>query len=176
MTALKDWESFYVIVGSSAGALIGIQFVVVTLIAGMPNVQRQTETSNAFVAPTIVHFVIALAISGLLSAPWPGLMPLALLLVGTGSAGLFYELIVVRRMSKQSDYRPQLEDWIFHALIPLLSYGALVVSACMISVHTPGSLFGVAGAVLGLLFAGIHNAWDTVCYLVFTKKETHHDA
>src|SRR5205807_4175372 len=32
MSALKEWESFYVIVGSSAGALIGLQFVVVTLI------------------------------------------------------------------------------------------------------------------------------------------------
>jgi uncharacterized membrane protein HdeD (DUF308 family) len=28
MTLLQGWESFYVIVGSSAGALIGLQFVV----------------------------------------------------------------------------------------------------------------------------------------------------
>ena len=33
MTALSAWENFYVIVGSSAGALIGLQFVVITLIA-----------------------------------------------------------------------------------------------------------------------------------------------
>jgi hypothetical protein len=33
MSALAGWENFYVIVGSSAGALIGLQFVVVTLIA-----------------------------------------------------------------------------------------------------------------------------------------------
>jgi len=33
MTALDGWENFYVIVGSSAGALIGLQFVVITLIA-----------------------------------------------------------------------------------------------------------------------------------------------
>ena len=36
MTALSGWENFYVIVGSSAGALIGLQFVVITLIADMP--------------------------------------------------------------------------------------------------------------------------------------------
>ena len=36
MTALSGWENFYVIVGSSAGALIGLQFVVMTLIADMP--------------------------------------------------------------------------------------------------------------------------------------------
>ena len=34
MTALDGWENFYVIVGSSAGALIGLQFVVLALIPG----------------------------------------------------------------------------------------------------------------------------------------------
>ena len=36
MTALAEWGNFYVIVGSSAGALIGLQFVVIMLIADMP--------------------------------------------------------------------------------------------------------------------------------------------
>ena len=40
MTALDGWENFYVIVGSSAGALIGLQFVVLTLIAGRPSCGR----------------------------------------------------------------------------------------------------------------------------------------
>jgi hypothetical protein len=31
MSELAAWDSFYVIVGSAAGALIGLQFVVVTL-------------------------------------------------------------------------------------------------------------------------------------------------
>jgi len=41
MTALSGWENFYVIVGSSAGALIGLQFVVITLI----NVHRSWVSS-----------------------------------------------------------------------------------------------------------------------------------
>jgi hypothetical protein len=36
MIALAGWENFYVIVGSSAGALIGLQFVAIALIADMP--------------------------------------------------------------------------------------------------------------------------------------------
>ena len=36
MTVLNGWENFYVIVGSSAGALIGLQFVVIMLIAAKP--------------------------------------------------------------------------------------------------------------------------------------------
>jgi len=40
MTELAGWENFYVIVGSSAGALIGLQFVVITLIAAKPTIIR----------------------------------------------------------------------------------------------------------------------------------------
>lgn len=36
MSELARWGSFYVIVGSAAGALIGLQFVVLTLIAERP--------------------------------------------------------------------------------------------------------------------------------------------
>ena len=46
MTALDGWENFYVIVGSSAGALIGLQFVVIALIAETPNA-RIGRTSRA---------------------------------------------------------------------------------------------------------------------------------
>ncbi len=61
-TVLKAWESFYVIVGSSAGALIGLQFVVITLIAE----SRMRSTGHelaAFGTPTVLHFVAVLLIA-----------------------------------------------------------------------------------------------------------------
>ena len=42
VSALSRWENFYVIVGSSAGALTGLQFVVMALIAGSSNVIQPT--------------------------------------------------------------------------------------------------------------------------------------
>ena len=36
MPEFNEWESFYVLVGGAAGALIGLQFVVMTLIADRP--------------------------------------------------------------------------------------------------------------------------------------------
>ena len=42
LSALSRWENFYVIVGSSAGALTGLQFVVMALIAGSSNVIQPT--------------------------------------------------------------------------------------------------------------------------------------
>jgi hypothetical protein len=56
MSELAHWDSFYVIVGSAAGALIGLQFVVLTLIAERPAV-RAPEAGATFSTPTIVHSV-----------------------------------------------------------------------------------------------------------------------
>src|SRR5690348_7749139 len=58
MTPFAGWENFYVIVGSSAGALIGLQFVVITLLSGRPAGPGQQEAGAAFGTPTIVHFTM----------------------------------------------------------------------------------------------------------------------
>jgi hypothetical protein len=73
MTALAGWQNFYVIVGSSAGALIGLQFVVLSLITRTPTARGDAEIGGAFATPTIVHFGAVLGLSGILSAPWDGI-------------------------------------------------------------------------------------------------------
>ena len=54
MPALSHWESFYVIVGSSAAALTGLMFVVITLIADSKQ-PRTLKEINAFATPAVVH-------------------------------------------------------------------------------------------------------------------------
>ena len=69
MAELEHWDSFYVIVGAAAGALIGLQFVVMTLIAENPP-KRVAEANPVFATPTIVHFSLCLLVSALMSVPW----------------------------------------------------------------------------------------------------------
>ena len=69
MTALSGWTNFYVIVGSAAGALIGLQFVVMTLIANMPLTRVDAHAGNAFTTPTVVHFGVVLLLSAVACAP-----------------------------------------------------------------------------------------------------------
>ena len=63
MTPLSAWQNFYVIVGSSAGALIGLQFVVLTLIAAMPRRAGTAQAGAAFSTPNVVHFGSVLLLS-----------------------------------------------------------------------------------------------------------------
>jgi hypothetical protein len=62
-TALAGWENFYVIVGSSADALIGLQFVIITLIADMPIARADAQAGGAFTTPSVVHFGVVMLLS-----------------------------------------------------------------------------------------------------------------
>lgn len=171
MTALAEWENFYVIVGSSAGALIGLQFVVMALIADMPRGPGTAQAGQAFATPTIVHFGAVLLLAALLCAPWHGCGGPAILCGIFGAAGVMYAVRVTWRMRVQSVYRPELEDWLFHALLPLAAYATLAASACAAPFQARKALFSVAAAALLLLIVGIHNAWDAVMYHVFVQRQ-----
>jgi len=174
MTALSGWENFYVIVGSSAGALIGLQFVVITLIADAPIAPGMAQASRAFATPTIVHFVSVLLLAAILSAPWHEIGTAAVLWGFVGLGGVVYAVIVARRLRGQTAYQPDVEDWVFHVLLPFLAYAMLAALAYAARSDAREALFGVGAAVLLLLFIGIHNAWDAVTYHVFVTKRGHH--
>ena len=171
MSELAKWDSFYVIVGTAAGALIGLQFVVMTLIADRP---PTPAAGAAFATPTIVHFGTALLLSALLRAPWQTITIAASLWGFIGLGGIIYAVIVTRRMRVQTFYIPEFEDWLFYALLPLAAYAALVLSAVAAPFHTCEALFGVGAAALMLLFIAIRNAWDSVAYHVFVGKQDKH--
>jgi hypothetical protein len=168
--ALNGWENFYVIVGSSAGALIGLQFVVLTLIAEVPIVKDVERASSAFATPTIVHFGAVLLLSAVISVPWHGVAAAAILWGAMGLVGVIYVLVVARRMRIQAAYSPELEDRLFHILLPFVAYATLAGSAFAARSNVSGALFGVGAAALLLLFIGIHNAWDAVTYHIFLKQ------
>jgi hypothetical protein len=81
-----------------------------------------------------------------------------------------YAAIVARRLQRQTAYKPEFEDWLFHVLLPFVGYTTLSVCAFAARCHGVAALYGVAAAALLLLFIGIHNAWDAVTYHVFVKR------
>jgi len=167
MSALHAWETFYVIVGSSAGALTGLQFVVLTLITESGVIRGSSEALAAFGSPNVVHFCLALLVSAILSAPWHGLGTPGIAAALCGAGGLAYACTVLRRAVRQKDYKPVLEDWIWHTALPFIAYVVLTVAAVTLPRAATASLFAIAASELLLLFIGIHNAWDAIAYHVF---------
>jgi len=164
------WESFYVIVGSSAAALTGLQFVVIVLGAEV-NVGGSNAVTRAFGTPTIVHFCAVLLLAATLSAPWPGVASAGMALAVCGVLGLIYGLLVIRHALHQTDYQMVLEDWIWHCSLPIVGYAMLFGAAITLQWHPAVSLFVIAGTSLLLLFVGIHNAWDSVIYIAIERRQ-----
>ena len=170
MAQLSSWESFYVIIGSAAGALIGIQFVVITLIATL----RKHATAgaiSAFGTPTVFHLGGALLLSAVMSAPWPSLLSTSIAVVVCGLAGFGYGMMVIFRARHQTEYKPVWADWLWHTIFPCKAYAALALAALFLRTFTAPAMFVIAAVALGLLFIGIHNAWDTMTYMVTSGSD-----
>ena len=170
VSPFSAWESFYVIIGSSAAALTGLQFVVVVL--GSEARSMRGPTVGAFGTPTIVHFCAVLLISAILSVPWRAISGAGFALDAAGVAGIVYMVIVIRRARGQKDYLPVMEDWLWHFTFPFIAYVALLVAALNLARDPGHSLLVIGVTGLFLLFIGIHNAWDAVTYIA-TQQPQH---
>jgi hypothetical protein len=175
MPELAEWDSFYLIVGGAAGALIGLQFVVMTLLADRPQ-QSKADAGHAFATPTTMHFGAAFLLSAVIRVPWRSIEPMSFIWALMGTAGVLYSIVIVNRIRDQRSYRPVFEDWLFHAILPFVSYAMLVAAAFTASLYTREALFFAGGSALLLLIIGIHNAWDTTTYSVFVNDPNVDDA
>ena len=170
MTPFHDWETFYVIVGSSAAALTGLQFVVIALTADRHHVGGEQEV-NAFATPTVVHLCAVFAIAALIAIPGQSASSLAICLGLLGAAGLAYAITVVARARQQTGYRPVFSDWMWHGALPIVAYAVLLTAGIVAARHTEGALYVTAAAALALLFIAIHNAWDAAVYISTSKAD-----
>ncbi len=170
VSLLVTWQTFYVLIGTAAATLTGLMFVVVTLLTQV-RVRVPSPAFTTFNTPTVVHFCLALLVAALLSAPWQALWTVGLLLFLVGLGGVSYVLIVLRRLRRQRDYQPVLEDWLFYSILPLLCYSALLIAALLLLISPAPALFVIAAATLLLLFIGIHNAWDSVTFIAIELSQ-----
>jgi NADH:ubiquinone oxidoreductase subunit H len=169
-SAVTAWSNFYVIVGSSAAALTGLLFIVITLIAG--DRSRSTkEGIGTYTTPTIVHFAAALVIAATLCAPWRSLVGAAAAVALVGLFGVLYVLRNVIRQARQTRYTPDLDDWIWYGILPLIAYATVLVGALLVPAFPANTLFAVGGATMMLILIGIHNAWDVVTFIATGRLE-----
>jgi hypothetical protein len=165
---MEGWENFYVIVGSAAGGLTGLTFVVIALVRDARMVR--SSGVRAFVTPTILHFSAVLALSAFLTMPHQRLLSVSAGLTLAGAAGVIYGLLTAATMRRQGDYQPVREDWVWNVILPTLVYGCLFCLGLLIWHRPAETLFGVAALSLLLLFIGIHNAWDIAIFMTMQKK------
>jgi hypothetical protein len=162
---LHHWQSFYVLVGSAAATLTGLQFVVIALVPQL-RLPNSPAGIDAFSTPTTVYFSTVLLLAAILCAPWEGLAAVAVGIALCGVAGMLYTGLVTLRAMRQTAYRLVAEDWIWHITLPIAAQIMVLAAGGVLPRRPAWALFDLAGAVLILLFVGIHNSWDGVTYMV----------
>ena len=171
LSLLSQWGTFYTTTGTAAASLVGLVFVVITLVTSHERARRSREATAAYTTPTVVHFAAALFVSAVLSAPWHSLLFLRIVLCLACLWGVLYVLRTASRMKGLDAYTADAEDWTWHTILPLVAYGSIVAGALFLPIFTALALFVVAGAVVTLLFVGIHNAWDIVTYVAIDNPD-----
>jgi hypothetical protein len=160
---LADWDTFYVITGGAASGFAALMFAVVAF-----TTERQVASSpvtlSAFVTPSVVHFSVVLAVAAFARTPGQTASSLAICLGASAVFGLGYSIRVVARIRRQRDYPPVAADWVWYVVLPVLAYIGLFTSAVSLRRDALRSLQVTGAAVLLLLFAGIHNAWDSATW------------
>jgi hypothetical protein len=167
LTALRDWDNFYVILGSSAAGLTGLTFVVITL---APNTRGvQLAGLRAFLTPITMHFGSVLGLSALLCIPGQTRWSLCLCMIGAGGMLSVYGAMTGYRLYRMSgEYVPVAEDWIWNAILPTCCSLLLMVAGIRALTHPEGALYLIGAMTLALLFIGIHNVWDLAVF--FTTR------
>ena len=160
------WDNFFLTTGPSAGSLIGLLFVVITLTAGR---DRDKALRGAALLPH-AH--------GLSFRHGPdrqrggvgarGLTPtqtaLALGFPATYSVG--YTLVIgVRLWRADGNVKPHWSDVWMYGVTPPVVYLLLLGSTTLEFVAPKIAPYGVAVMLLALLFMGIRNAWDLVTWM-----------
>jgi hypothetical protein len=166
---VSAWQTFYEIIGSAGASLIGLQFVAIALVINIRK-NPSAETIGAFATPTVMHLGGALLVSAVMAAPWPSIFPASVVIAMCGAAGLAYGAIVLHRTRRQKGYQPVLEDWLWHVILPCGSYAVITLAGIFLQT-IPRALFAIGAGTLGLLLVGIHNAWDTVTYMIVNASQ-----
>ncbi len=161
----EGWDSYYLLLGGAAGALIGLLFVVVTLTAGIERSSALRGTS-VYMTPVLFHFAVVLAGSGVALAPRQlPLVQAALfgVLALCGFAHAVRVMILIPR--RPSGDEPHWSDFWCYGAAPALIYAGLAAAALKVFHRTAHAPDAVALALLLLLLMAIRNAWDLVTWL-----------
>ena len=161
----EGWENFYLIVGPSAGALIGLMFVVVTLTAGHGRDQLETG-KHLYTSPIVWHLGVVLLLSGAAVAPGMGRALFGCVSAGLSLLGMAMGVRSAVGIAKRQYTGPDsLFDMWWYGIIPGVVYVGLGAAAVAVLAGASWSADAVAAALMGLLLVSIHAEWDLVTFL-----------
>jgi hypothetical protein len=162
---LHAWHDFYLLAGTASATLVGLMFVAAS-IGAQVFTEENRAAMEAFISPTVVHFCTTLFVSIIATVPVHSGLPLAVLFILIGLAGLIFAARVWIQLLIRRRFQVDVIDRMFYALIPCVGHLLVVIAGVALVLDPALGLDCLAAAALILLFAGIRNAWDMTIWIV----------
>ena len=134
----EGWGEFFLLAGSAAAVLIGLIFVVVTLMQDRPRATILTG-SKLYMGPTVLKVTFVLVLS---------------------AAALVPEIT-----AREIAITPHWSDAWCYGVIPTIIFAVLAAVAAAFWYELDWAKYGLAGVITALLLIGIRNEWDLVTWL-----------
>ncbi len=169
--ALRDWQTFYFLIGGAAAGLVGLTFVAITV--GSGSITKQDISGlRTFVNPSLIHFIYVLVTAAVLVMPAVARMQLGILLVLAGLVSVGRALSTLPFMWQQyKRHVVDMHDWAWYLLAPVVSYFMYVGTGAGLLLGKIEALNVLAWASILLLVAGIRNTWDMVIWFMILKGD-----
>ena len=168
----EHWGEFYLLAGSAAAVLIGLIFVVVTLMQDKP---RSTMMAGArlYMGPVVLQVSFVLVLSAAALTPGIAARDYAIIAAIVALWGLYrgvQSIVGIRKLYWQEDPPHWTDQWFYGVFPTILSLGVAEV-AWAFWVGETWAVNGVAVAITAILLLAIRNEWDLVTWLAPMGKD-----
>jgi hypothetical protein len=166
----EGWDSFYLLVGSAAGALVGLLFVVASLTVGIEE-NRAERGSKFFMSPTVFHLAAVFVISAITMVPRISGADAALVMTAVILVGLTYAVRNALAL-RQAGVAQHWTDFWSYGVGPIACYLALAVLCWLVSRGDAGAPPLLASVLVLFVLLCIRNAWDLVTWIAGHEKRS----
>jgi len=161
----EHWGEFYLLAGSAAAVLIGLIFIVVTLMQDRPR-STMLFGSKLYMGPVVLQVSFVLVLSA--AALTPDITPRAMAAVSAAVAlwGLVRGVQSIIGISAlKGEDAPHWTDVWFYGFMPTMLSLLLVAVAAGYWRGAEWAVNAMAVAITGVLLLAIRNEWDLVTWL-----------
>jgi hypothetical protein len=160
----EHWDSFFLLIGGAAGGLIGLLFIVVTLIRG-GDTGTKLRGASVFMTPTVAHLAMVLTLSALATAPGLPMSTAGVIFGACATVGLGFTGRALAMLATGSIKATHWSDLWGYGVAPFAASLALAVSVAAVWLAPAWAARGIAASVVVMLLIAIRNAWDLVTWI-----------
>lgn len=163
----NGWENFFLMAGGAAAVLIGLLFVVISLM-GDRSRDSVLAGSRLYMGPIVLGVSFILTISAAALTPGitrPAFAGITTIIAFWGLARAVTSTWGIARLNRIENEKVHWTDVWFYGVFPILLYLALAVDAVAFWEDWPSARYWLATIVtLGLLLS-VRNEWDLITWI-----------